>query len=359
MLGEYQINDPKRAGKTIVFLFLLLLAVLGLTLVIFYFTKINQAASSESVPTNISIERGSKTKEVASLLDNENVINSPWAFLTYVKLSGASGKIQAGEYVLNPKMSIVEIVDILTAGKATPNEKKVTIIEGWTNSQIANYLEQRNIAAKEEFDRSLRTVEYNFKFQNQARIFNYQGFLFPDTYLLSKDGGSGELIEKMLKDFEKRLTDKMIQDLEAKNLKIGDVIILASIIEKEVGRPNQTLSLDDFRIMQEERKIIASVFYNRLKLGVALHSDATINYITGKNDRQAKLKDTKVKSPYNTYLYPGLPPTPISNPGIDSIMAAIYPADTDYLYFLNKENGEAVYAKTLEEHNANKAKYLK
>jgi UPF0755 protein len=111
--------------------------------------------------------------------------------------------------------------------------------------------------------------------------------------------------------------------------------------------------------MQKEREIVASVFYNRLEIGMALESDATVNYVTGKGDRSATIADTKIKSPYNTYQVKGLPPTPIANPGLGSLEAAINPATTDYIYFLNKPDGEAVYAKTLAEHNANRQKYLR
>ena len=357
MLNEYQVSDPKKAGKKILLLGLLLALLLLITIIIFYFTKINQAASTVSVPTTITIERGSSTQEIATKLENENIINSPWAFILYVKITGAGASIKAGNYTLDPKMSIVEVVDILTAGKVTPDEKKITIIEGWTNKEISSYLEKRGVAENGEFDIALKQ-EYNFNFKDEALKFGYQGFLFPDTYHISKDGKSSELVQKMLDNFETKFTDQMLNDMVSRNLKLEDIVILASIIEKEVGRNGNNLSLDDFEAMEEERKIVAGVFYNRLRIGMPLQSDATVNYVTGKNDRQATFDDIKVKSPYNTYVNVGLPPGPISNPGIESIKAAINPTETDYIYFLNKENGEAVFSKTLEEHNRNKAKYL-
>jgi UPF0755 protein len=150
----------------------------------------------------------------------------------------------------------------------------------------------------------------------------------------------------------------MIQDMLGSGKNLKDVIILASIIEKEVGRNQANLTQADLDAMQKERTEVASVFYNRLEAGMPLESDATVNYITGKKDRQVLLSDTKIDSPYNTYMNRGLPPGPISNPGIGSIMAAIYPADTNYLYFINKPNGEAVFAATYPEHIANIQKYL-
>lgn len=334
MLQEFKIEEPKNAGRKIVWLLLALAAAIVVTVLIFYFTKINQAASSNSLPTSVIVVKGSSVRRIANILEEQNIINSPWAFIIYVKTSNASAKIQAGDYVLDPKMSIIEIVDILTAGKVAPSEKKVTIIEGWSNRQIGKYLESRDIFKSEEFLDAAK---------------NYEGYLFPDTYLLSKTAQAPELVNKMKKNF----------DNKTKDLKITkDVVILASIIEKEVGRSGKDLGPDDITAMQEERRLVASVFYNRLKINMALQSDATVNYITGKSDRQVTLEDAKIKSPYNTYINPGLPPGPIGNPGLDSIVAVITPENSDYLYFLNAPDGTAYFAKTIEEHNRNRVKYL-
>ncbi|MBI4363358.1 MAG: endolytic transglycosylase MltG [Candidatus Doudnabacteria bacterium] len=334
MLSEFKIETPEKPGKKIIMLFLLLMAVMLLTVLIFYFTKINQAASSQSLPTEVTIEKGLSTRQIADLLERENIINSPWAFILYVKLSKAQGRVLAGDYTLDPRMSTVEIVDILTAGKITSKEKRVTVIEGLSIREIAAYLEARNIFLAVEFE---------------AAAANNEGYLFPDTYLLSKDAVVAELVSKMLDNFKKKT-----QDLKVTK----DSIILASIIEKEVGRTGDNLSPEDLTAMQRERRFVASVFLNRLKLGMPLQSDATVNYITGKKDRQVSLADTKIKSPYNTYLVKGLPEAPIGNPGLDAILAALDPAESDYLYFLNAPDGTAYFAKTVEEHNDNRVKYL-
>ena len=334
MFNEFKIETPRNPGRKILALLVVLAVVLLLTILIFYWIKINQRASSQSLPTEVAIEKGLTTRRIASKLESNNVINSPWAFIIYVKTSKAQGQIKAGDYVLDPRMSIVEIVDILTAGKVTSKEKRVTIIEGWTNRQIAEYLESRNIFTAKEFE---------------AAASQHEGYLFPDTYLLSKDAEPSELVKKMLDNFETKTAEAEVTN---------EAIILASIIEKEVGRSSTDLSLEDIVTMQKERRLVASVFYNRLKAGMPLQSDATVNYITGKKDRQPTLADTKIKSPYNTYVVKGLPPTPIGNPGLDAILAAIQPSASDYLYFLNAPDGTAYFAKTLEEHNANIAKYL-
>lgn len=356
--GEYQIEQPKKSLVKLVSLLVLLLLVVAVVFVVYFFTKINRGASDQSFPVAVTISKGLSTKQIASQLSESNVIRNPNIFLIYSIFTDASDKIQAGDYVLDRKMSIVEIVDVLTAGKVTRQVKKLTLIEGWTNKQFAESMEKRGIDTQSNFDLASKN-DYSFKFLDIAKPFGYEGFLFPDTYEIPKDGGANELIAHALENFESKIKDKMLQDIQARNLSLKDVIILASIIEREVGRSSSVeLTEEVLATMQRERELVASVFYNRLKLGMMLQSDATVNYVTGKSDRQATFEDLEIDSNYNTYKYAGLPPGPIGNPGLDSIMAAIYPAQSDYLYFLSKPSGEAVFGKTIEEHNLNRAKYL-
>jgi UPF0755 protein len=357
--GEYSIDEPKRSWVWLVSLLLSLLLVVGLSIGAYLLTKINQAVSSESIPANFLVAKGDGTRAIAANLLNQKIISSYWTFLLYSKLSGAGSKIRAGAYLLDRNMSITQIVDVLTQGRIIPSDRKVTITEGLTNRQIGREMEKRNIFSANDFEKKLAEGGFEFKYNDAARNFNYQGFLFPDTYALAPGSTGSQFIQKMLSNFENKFSPKMESDTQSGRRKLSDIIIMASIIEKEVGRNKETISESDLSRMKEERKLVASVFYNRLSLGMPLDSDATVNYITGKSDRQVSLADTKIKSPYNTYKVLGLPPVPISNPGLDSITAAIYPAQSDYLFFLNKPDGEAVFSKTLSEHNANKARFLK
>ena len=357
--NEFLIQEPKRGWFKIISLLAALVAVIILTIGAYFLTKVNQAASSESVPVDFVVARGASTRGIAKSLSDGKIIDSYWGFVLYIKLHHASSSIQAGDYKLNRNMSIAQIVDVLTAGKVVPTDRQVTFVEGMTNKQLAANLESRNIVTAADFNSALNSAEFAFKYNDLGKAFSYQGFLFPDTYAVAKDVTAQQLIQKMLKNFELKITPQMVTDMNNQNLKIGDVIILSSIIEKEVGRNKQTITANDLETMKQERRLVASVFYNRLKAGMPLESDATVNYITGGNSPSVSIADTKIKSPYNTYQVKGLPPTPIANPGIDSIMAAIYPAQTDYLYFLSKPDGTAVFAKTLSEQNANKQKYLK
>lgn len=357
--NEYRIDEPKRGLRKSLLLFLALVVVTGFVLVIYYYTKVNRAATDESHEIPFTVTKGLSTMQIASQLEEADIINNKNIFIIYSKIHGAGNKIQAGEYVLNSNMTVAEIVEVLTAGKVVSNSKNITIVEGLTNKQIAKYLVNRNLIKTENDFQTALSEKYDFKFRLEADKFKYEGFLFPDTYTLSKENTVVDLVSKMLNNFESKITEQMLIDIESQERTLGDVIILASIIEKEVGRNKETISAADVEEMNKERKIVASVFYNRLEIGMGLESDATVNYVTGKSDRSVTIEDTKVNSPYNTYRFRGLPPGPISNPGIDSIMAAIYPDATDYLFFLNSPDGKAYYAKTLAEHNENRAKYLR
>ncbi|MBX4204889.1 MAG: endolytic transglycosylase MltG [Candidatus Doudnabacteria bacterium] len=356
---EFHIEESKRSLGRIITLVISLGFVVLLTVGAYFYTKVNQAASSDSVPTSFTVAKGASTRAIGRALSDQKIINSYWSFVLYVKLHQAGDKIQAGNYVLDRDMSIAEIVDVLTAGKVISNDRKVTIIEGRSNKQIAADLESRNIVSSRDFTGALASGNFVFKYNDIAKPMSYQGFLFPDTYVVAKDATAQQLIQKMLANFESKISDELEKDIADKNLNIKNTVILASIIEKEVGRNTSSLTADDIAQMQRERELVASVFYNRLSIGMALESDATVNYITGKTDRSVTIADTKIKSPYNTYQVRGLPPAPISNPGLGSLRAAINPADTDYIYFLNAPDGTAYFAKTLEEHNLNRQKYLR
>jgi UPF0755 protein len=358
--NEYKIDEPKRGLRNSLILILALLIVLGFVSVIYYFTKVNRAATSESHQVQFTITKGLGASQIATQLSEKKIISNKLVFIIYSKLHGVGSKIQAGEYSLDSNMTIAQIVEVLTRGRVASSGENVTIIEGLTNKQISDYLTNRGVAkSSTELHEVLIGNKFDFKFQTEATAFGYQGFLFPDTYKLSKDKSVSDLVSKMLNNFESKITDQMLTDINKQKRTLGEVLTLASIIEKEVGRNKENITTDDISKMREERKLVASVFYNRLAINMALESDATVNYVTGKSTPSVTIDDTKIKSPYNTYLNRGLPPSPISNPGLDSIMAAIYPAESNYLYFLNAPDGTAYFAKTLDEHNANKAKYLK
>ncbi|HYF04628.1 MAG TPA: endolytic transglycosylase MltG [Patescibacteria group bacterium] len=267
----------------------------------------------------------------------------------------------------------------LVAAKKQKEDITVTIPEGWRTSQITEYLEKKTSLQSKFFVTSLKTHPRPridgapaMKLSDSAEevLVKWEGMLFPDTYRLTDPISADEAVDKFASNFEKKFftaEEGAVKTLkgykfQAHGLELSgyEVLILASIIEKETGRNLSTLGDNSRERLQEERKTVAGIFLNRLKIGQALQSDATVNYATGKNVAAASLEDLEKNSPYNTYKYPGLPPTPICNPSLMSLIAAFQPIKTDYLYFLHKQpSGEVVYSKTFDEHVQNKYKYLK
>ncbi|OGZ35772.1 MAG: hypothetical protein A3A94_00010 [Candidatus Portnoybacteria bacterium RIFCSPLOWO2_01_FULL_43_11] len=308
----------------------------------FILNQINTPVSGQFKEQSFVIEKGESLKEISEHLEKEGLINQDYWFKFYVLGKGWAGRLQAGEYTLSPSMSILEIAENLAEGK-TISDISITIPEGFTLKQIDSRLTQVGLIDKGGL---LNFNQKEFLILNsQFSISNLEGFLFPDTYKFRKDNSLEEIIRKILNNFDKKLSEDLRAEIQKQRKNIFEIITLASIVQNEA-------------LTNEEMPVIAGVFSNRLTIGLPLQSDATINYITGKNLRQPSIKDTEVNSLYNTYLHKGLPPGPISNPGLDAIKAAIYPQKTDYFYFLHPLNGPTVFSKTLKEHNSNKAKYL-
>lgn len=251
-----------------------------------------------------------------------------------------------------------------------PAEETIQILEGWTSRDIGQYFERQGKWQSEEFLEvagfpqvdyrdnkdmpALKDWSEEFSFlADKPKYYGLEGYLFPDTYRIYASSTVEEVIEKMLDNFDAKLTDKMRADIKKQGKSVYDIITMASIIEKEAP-------LDYQKEENRDARIISGIFWNRLKIGMPLGSDATLTYIFGDTEAAHSGKDLEVDSPYNTYKYRGLPPGPICNPGIIAIEAAIYPITTDYLYFLTpKGNNEVIYAHNNEEQSANKYKYLK
>ena len=254
-----------------------------------------------------------------------------------------------------------------------PEEVHITFIEGWTDKDIAAYLEKLKLLQAEDFLTTLKNFDASsypvLSFKPKAA--SLEGFLFPDTYFVAKQTTSEAVIKKALDNFSGKWTqatgftsmkkEKFVPNsYPAEPLSPYEVLIFASIIEKETGRNVSSLSSSQVQTLNTERKTIAGIFYNRLSIGQALQSDATINYVTGKSDPTPSQADLEAKSPYNTYTHRGLPPGPICNPSLSSIEAALNPIKTDYFYFLHRQSdGQVFYAKTLDQQVINKQKYLK
>ena len=242
--------------------------------------------------------------------------------------------------------------------KAAPlvlkEEKNLRIIEGWRNADILNLLVKNNLATDSSFSEAQKNYDLSkFSFlASKPKNTDLEGYLYPDTYRVYASSTVTEIIDKMLNNFDQKLTPQMCADIASQGKTINEVITMASIIEKEA--PISYATGDN-----QDAKIISGIFWNRIKSGQPLQSCATLAYVLGVDKAQYSAADTQIDSPYNTYRNQGLPPGPIANPGILAIEAAIYPTPSHYNYFLTPSgSSKIIYATTYEEHLKNKNKYL-
>lgn len=347
--------------KIIKYSILILIAIAAIG-IFSYYQDINSPVDSNGVEKLFVIAPGDSVKKISRNLSAEGLIKSAFHFEYYVWQEKKGSLIQAGDYELSGKMTIKEIAAELFSGKAISNEKEITIIPGWTLRDIAKYLTDSGIASSSDFYKLAgeplkdytksknAPVDFSADFSvlaDKPKNYGLEGYLFPDTYRVYNDAAAEDVIKKMLGNLDEKLTPAMRADIKKQGKTIYQIITMASVIEKEVSK-------------KEDMKIVSGIFWNRIKAGMPLQSDATLTYALGENKAAHSLAETKLNLPYNTYYYRGLPPGPISNPSLEAITAAIYPAKTDYNYFLSRpDTGETIFSKTLDEHNRNKQKYLK
>lgn len=349
--------------KFVKYIVLVLIFIAGISFFA-YRSGINNPINGNGESKDFVIEKGEGVGIISTKLREAELIGSDLFFRIYVKRSGKQAGIQAGEYRLSSAMSIKEIVEILSKGRAVSKEKTIKFIEGWRSREMAQYLESKGMFQSEELlevvgfpmvnyrleKKMDKPVDYSGDFdflKDKPEEYGLEGYLFPDTYRIYENASIDDIVRKMLTNLDNKLTPKMREDVEAQNKSIYEIITMASIIQKEVRSV-------------EDMKLVSGVFWNRIGIGQALESCATLAYILGVDKPQYSQADTEVDSPYNSYKYRDLPPGPIANPGIQAIEAAIYPAESDYLYFLSRsDNGETVFSKTYAEHLRNKAKYIK
>ncbi len=320
-------------------LILVILAV-GAGLLAFYFININlKSTNTETI--KFEIESGQGAGDLSEALLSEGLIRDKLVFRTYLYTTGKYKKIQPGVYFLETELKLKELVNNITPDPDKKTEIEIKIIEGWSSMDIGAYLEEQGLIDQVDFMELVETTDSRDIIPDKSYWFltdkpkdqGLEGYLFPDTYRVYADATGEEIIEKMLDNFE----DK-VEDIDY------DTLILASVLEKELRT-------------KEERRTGAGIFLNRLENGVALQSDATVNYVTGKSTTMPSLDDLQANSEYNTYMYKGLPPGPICSPSLLSIEAVLDPIESDYMYFLTKPDGTAVFSYTYDEHLENKAKY--
>jgi len=291
------------------------------------------------------VGEGEAVGSVASRLWESGLISDAEAFRAYLVYTGFDITIQAGTYLLSPSMSIMDIAQEMQ--DATPAEITFVVLPGWRMEEIAASLPTSGLdIAPEEF---LAVANDPFKIDSVDGMISNEGFLFPDAYILPRETTAEQLVDALTRGFAQHLTSDLREGFAAQGLDVYQAVTLASIVEREA-------------VQADESPVIASVYINRLNIGMKLDADPTVQYALGYDfagqawwKSPLSLDDLRVNSPYNTYLIGGLPPGPISNPGTDALRAVAFPADTPYFYFRARCNdpGYHIFAVTFEEHLAN------
>jgi UPF0755 protein len=301
--------------------------------------------SNAALTRVIYIKKGTNLKRVSEILEQERIIKNRHFFILLTTALGKKAKVKAGEYEFHTRMLPLEVLDILVEGQV--KRHLVTIPEGYTLFQIAQLLEDLNLVEKKVFfQKASSSIFINALELPQFAGPNLEGYLFPDTYHLFKEMDPEEVIRMMVQKFKKVFGPDLAHRASESGISEREAVILASMIEKETPLP-------------EEKPLISAVFHNRLKRKIPLQSDPTVIYgiknFNGNLTKEHLMKPT----PYNTYLIVGLPPTPICNPGKESLLAAVQPAPVPYLYFVSKNDGSHFFSSDFEEHNRAVWKYQK
>jgi len=300
------------------FKYLVLIIVIICVGFFFYVKTLFLAPSSETKQIDFMINKGSSVSLIGKNLEKAGLIKNSIIFKFYIQLTNSQNKIQAGEFQLSPNLSLIQIVDTLKKG---PAEIWITIPEGLRREEIATKF--TNILNKDEI--------FTKEFLNLSA--GKEGYLFPDTYLFPKTATAAQIVNRMIATFNQKIKEVTYNQ-----------VIMASMLERET-------------FSDSEKPIVAGILYKRIQNNWPLQVDATLQYIKG-NWKPVFSIDKELKSPFNTYKNLGMPPSPISNPGLSSILAAISPEESEYWYYIHDNDGKIHFAKTLEEHNSNIRKYL-
>ena len=293
-------------------------------------------ADYQGTKTEFRVLPGQSVVQIIDNLKAEGFLRSSWGGRIVLSTSGT---IQAGTYQLSQRMNAWQVASVFA--KSKPDKGGVTIPEGYTIQQIAERLEDRGIITAGEFT----SVATNSPGKGSRPDGSLEGYLFPDTYNFYTGLSAEQIVKLMTDNFDKRIAGLQSQIDEQREFNLHQLITLASLVEEEART-------------ETDRKLIAGVLMNRMRSGMRLDVDATVRYITNNWTKPITKADLEIDSPYNTRKHAGLPPGPICNPGLAAIKAVLSPTDSDYLYYLTDGKGATHYAKTLAEHNTNKAKYL-
>jgi len=353
-LDARRARNPQRRGKrkkrnkgrrilrflaVIGIILLLAAAVIGISYAIGrHFANSVLSATSAEITTDITqpsedsvevaIPQGASTKQIAEILKQSGLINSEFTFRLKSKISGADGLYNYGTFYLNKDMTAEQIIAALQTTSVAQTQNKITIPEGYTVKQIAALIDEKSIATTQEFLDEVNngTFDYDFLEGVPKRDFYLEGYLFPDTYYLSGNETSHDIIVMMLNRFEQIYNENIKSYVDSSGYTLDQLVTVASMVESESK-------------LDEERPIIAGVIYNRLDIDMLLQIDATVQYALSTKNEVVTENDLTVDSPYNTYKYKGLPQGPICSPGLTSLEAAVKPEKHNYYYYVLKERG--------------------
>lgn len=326
----------------------------------FFTTWIIPQGSSTASPVNVVIPK--EVPAAVDVLTRSGVLQYPRSFSVLLTMSFRQSDIKPGSYTISPHLSMWSLAKLITTTRPRP-EREITVIEGWDLRNLGDAFARAGIASQEELygitgapGVDYRSAEYAaqrprsfddaFSFlKDKPEFIGLEGYLFPDTYRVYADATAEDVVKKMLANFDRKITPELREEIARSGRTLHQIITMASIIEAEARGA-------------EDRSIVAGIFWKRRDRGMLLQADSTVNYVTGKHDARVSRNDTLLDSAYNTYRYAGLPRGPINNPGMDAIVAALRPKQSPYWFFLTMKEGKVIYARTLEEHNENVAKYL-
>ncbi|MDR1135528.1 MAG: endolytic transglycosylase MltG [Clostridiales Family XIII bacterium] len=342
-------RSPLRVlGSAIIFL--VILAVISSAGLLFYAEEMSKPVNiADTEAVKISIPDGASAAQVAGILKENDLINSVWVFRFQSRWIGYDDRFRAGDFLFSRSMAMKDIMYDLTR-RGTADTVRFTIPEGYTVKQTADKLAADGIADAAGFLNEVNSGSFDYRFLAglSASDNRLEGFLYPETYDVYKDASPHEVADRMLRQFDSLFTEEYYGKAKEMGLTVLEVVTIASLIERETK-------------VGDERALVSSVIHNRLEGGMRLQIDATVQYALGEQKPRLLYSDLEIDSPYNTYKIDGLPPGPICSPRIACIEAALYPADSDYLYYVLKPemNGAHNFAADYGEFEKFKAQYIK
>jgi peptidoglycan lytic transglycosylase G len=329
--------------KRLLWLVIVVLLAAGVAAGVLYF-RVNQPYQGYEAPeVFVEIPQGAGSRTIGEHLAAAGVVRDQATFRTALWMTGKGRHLQAGEYRFSGAMKPFDVIDKLARGEVFVIT--MTFPEGLTAAEMAKIFESHGLGQAADFKTAATDAGPIQEIDPKAP--DLEGYLFPETYAVSRHTDAERLVKLMVGRFERVWTPALREAAAARQLSTREAVTLASIVEKETAKP-------------EERPLVAAVYLNRLRIKMPLQCDPTVIYAlehAGKYTGNLRRDDLSFDSPYNTYKYPGLPPGPIASPGRASLEAAVHPADADYLYFVSRNDGSHVFARTLDEHNRNVQKY--